>query len=211
MGNEEKSASSHQEIKRMNQLPATSRYVSHRLRVLNKILQLLSIQRTGSQDKELELLFYGLNLRLICQCYGVGRSVGGICSLTCLRVKEVLSCRKAEGKNSLTCPTTSSTSTKPTSKFVETGSYVEGNVADVHETGGTALPRMDLVDQSIEKDWQEIYNSSKENDDLNSGRENMAGDLIQEEYFIYNLSPLMEISCMCPILLRSYAPIPLRK
>nr|XP_034912759.1 uncharacterized protein LOC118047540 [Populus alba] len=62
MGNEEKTAAVHQEIKSMNQLPATSSYVSHRLRVLNKILQLLSIQRTGSQTKELELLFPGLHL-----------------------------------------------------------------------------------------------------------------------------------------------------
>nr|TKS18186.1 hypothetical protein D5086_0000006690 [Populus alba] len=51
-------------------------------------------------------------------------------------------------------------------QFVETGSSVEGNVADAHETGGTALPVMDLVGQSIEKDWQEIYDSAKENDDL---------------------------------------------
>ncbi|KAJ6980016.1 hypothetical protein NC653_027982, partial [Populus alba x Populus x berolinensis] len=29
-------------------------------------------------------------------------------------------------------------------QFVETGSSVEGNVADAHETGGTALPVMDL-------------------------------------------------------------------
>jgi hypothetical protein len=43
MGNEEKTAAVHQEIKRMNQLPATSSCVSHRLRVLNKILQLVSI------------------------------------------------------------------------------------------------------------------------------------------------------------------------
>ncbi|KAL9383258.1 hypothetical protein Peur_023581 [Populus x canadensis] len=62
MGNEEKTAAVHQEINRMNQLPATSSYVSHRMRVLNKILQLVSIQRTGSQDKELELLFAGLHL-----------------------------------------------------------------------------------------------------------------------------------------------------
>lgn len=65
-------------------------------------------------------------------------------------------------------------------QFVETGSSVEGNVADAHETGGTALPVMDLVGQSIEKDWQEIYDSSKENDDLICSREDMAGDLIQE-------------------------------
>ncbi|KAJ6886926.1 hypothetical protein NC651_027316 [Populus alba x Populus x berolinensis] len=45
MGNEEKTAAVHEEIKRMNQLPATSSYVSHRLLVLNKILQLVSIQR----------------------------------------------------------------------------------------------------------------------------------------------------------------------
>ncbi|XVF78088.1 hypothetical protein PTKIN_Ptkin14bG0100500 [Pterospermum kingtungense] len=44
MGYEEKTAAAHEEMKRMNQLPATSTYVTHRLRVLNKILQLLSIQ-----------------------------------------------------------------------------------------------------------------------------------------------------------------------
>ncbi|KAJ6886924.1 disease resistance protein [Populus alba x Populus x berolinensis] len=65
-------------------------------------------------------------------------------------------------------------------QFVETGSSVEGNVADAQETGGTALPVMDLVGQSIEKDWQEIYDSAKENDDLICSREDMAGDLIQE-------------------------------
>ncbi|GKV42516.1 hypothetical protein SLEP1_g49911 [Rubroshorea leprosula] len=49
-------------MKRMSQLPANSTYVTHRLRVLNKILQLLSIQRTASQEDELELLFAGLSL-----------------------------------------------------------------------------------------------------------------------------------------------------
>ncbi|KAB5534683.1 hypothetical protein DKX38_017769 [Salix brachista] len=69
--------------------------------------------------------------------------------------------------------------------------FVEGNVDNVHETGGTALPRMDLLGQSIEKDWQEIYDSSKENDDLNSSRENMAGDLIQEGVLTdFILSPI---------------------
>ncbi|EOY12800.1 hypothetical protein QQP08_021235 [Theobroma cacao] len=62
MGYEEKSAAVHEEMKRMNRLPATSTYVTHRLRVLNKILQLLSIQRTASQEEELELLFAGLSL-----------------------------------------------------------------------------------------------------------------------------------------------------
>ncbi|KDP38940.1 hypothetical protein JCGZ_00697 [Jatropha curcas] len=61
-GNEGKKAAVHEELKRLNQLPANSTYVTHRLRVLNKILQLLSIQRTTSLDEELELLFAGLHL-----------------------------------------------------------------------------------------------------------------------------------------------------
>lgn len=44
MGYEEKTAAVHEEMNKMNRLPATSNYVTHRLRVLNKILQLLSIQ-----------------------------------------------------------------------------------------------------------------------------------------------------------------------
>ncbi|KAG4968148.1 hypothetical protein JHK87_033799 [Glycine soja] len=59
---EEKQASVHEEIKRMNQLPANSSYVTHRLKVLNKILQLMSVQRTVSREQELELLFAGLSL-----------------------------------------------------------------------------------------------------------------------------------------------------
>ncbi|XVF18977.1 hypothetical protein REPUB_Repub11eG0070900 [Reevesia pubescens] len=62
MGYEEKTTAVHEEMKRMNRLPATTTYVTHRLRVLNKILQLLSIQRTASQEEELELLFAGLSL-----------------------------------------------------------------------------------------------------------------------------------------------------
>ncbi|GLT74758.1 hypothetical protein SLA2020_465360 [Shorea laevis] len=62
MGFAEKEAAVQQEMKRMRQLPANSTYVTHRLRVLNKILQLLSIQRTASQEEELELLFAGLSL-----------------------------------------------------------------------------------------------------------------------------------------------------
>ncbi|XP_020417482.1 uncharacterized protein LOC18781517 isoform X2 [Prunus persica] len=62
MGPVEKEASVHEEMKRMQKLPANSTYVTHRLRVLNKILQLLSIQRTASQERELELLFAGLSL-----------------------------------------------------------------------------------------------------------------------------------------------------
>ncbi|CAL5402947.1 unnamed protein product [Camellia sinensis] len=61
MGCEEKKAAVHEEMKRINKLPANSTYATHRLRVLNKILQLLSIQRTTSQE-ELELLFAGLSI-----------------------------------------------------------------------------------------------------------------------------------------------------
>ncbi|GAY52497.1 hypothetical protein CUMW_142290, partial [Citrus unshiu] len=42
MGTEEKKAAVQEEVKRMNKLPANSAYASHRLRVLNKILQLMS-------------------------------------------------------------------------------------------------------------------------------------------------------------------------
>lgn len=44
MGTEEKTTAVKEEIKRMHRLPPNSSYASHRLRVLNKILQLLSIQ-----------------------------------------------------------------------------------------------------------------------------------------------------------------------
>lgn len=44
VGYEEKTAAVHDEMKRMNRLPANSTYATHRLRVLNKILQLMSIQ-----------------------------------------------------------------------------------------------------------------------------------------------------------------------
>ncbi|KAF8413966.1 hypothetical protein HHK36_001963 [Tetracentron sinense] len=62
MGCEEKRAAVNADMKRVNQLPANSNYAMHRLRVLNKVLQLMSIQRTLSQDEELELLFAGLSL-----------------------------------------------------------------------------------------------------------------------------------------------------
>ncbi|CAI9283601.1 unnamed protein product [Lactuca saligna] len=62
MGPKEKKAAVHEEIKKVNQLPAHSTYATHRMRVLNKILQLLSVQRTTSQDEELELLFAGLSI-----------------------------------------------------------------------------------------------------------------------------------------------------
>ncbi|XP_031115145.1 uncharacterized protein LOC116019159 [Ipomoea triloba] len=62
VGADEKKAAVHEEMTRLSRLPQNSTYVSHRTRVLNKILQLLSIQRTTSQDEELELLFAGLSL-----------------------------------------------------------------------------------------------------------------------------------------------------
>ncbi|KAL3733693.1 uncharacterized protein LOC104448404 [Eucalyptus grandis] len=62
LGFDEKKAAVHKEMKRMNQLPANSSYATHRLKVLNKVLQLLTIQRTVSQDEELELLFASLSL-----------------------------------------------------------------------------------------------------------------------------------------------------
>ncbi|KAE9456449.1 hypothetical protein C3L33_11660, partial [Rhododendron williamsianum] len=40
----DKKATVDEEMKRMNKLPANSAYATHRLRVLNKVLQLLSIQ-----------------------------------------------------------------------------------------------------------------------------------------------------------------------
>ena len=41
---EKKQGAVHEEIKRMNRLPANSAYGTHRLKVLNKILQLISVQ-----------------------------------------------------------------------------------------------------------------------------------------------------------------------
>ena len=46
---ERKQAAVDEEMKRMSQLPANSTYVVHRRRVLNKILQLMTMQRTVSR------------------------------------------------------------------------------------------------------------------------------------------------------------------
>ncbi|CAN7048547.1 unnamed protein product [Brassica oleracea var. botrytis] len=62
MGCEEKSSVIQEEIKRVSKLPSNSVYAVHRLKVLNKINELLSVQRTLSQEKELELLFTQLSL-----------------------------------------------------------------------------------------------------------------------------------------------------
>ncbi|XXG44495.1 hypothetical protein AAC387_Pa01g4284 [Persea americana] len=59
---EEKKAAVHAEMERVDKLPGNSKYATHRMRVLNKILRLMSIQRTTPQDEELELLFAGLSL-----------------------------------------------------------------------------------------------------------------------------------------------------
>ncbi|MBA0769240.1 hypothetical protein Gotri_017989 [Gossypium trilobum] len=79
MGYEEKTITVREEMKILNQLPTTNSYVTHRMCVLNKILQLLSIQFCEGkgfddllpsclcqiialQEEELELLFGGLSL-----------------------------------------------------------------------------------------------------------------------------------------------------
>ncbi|MBA0769239.1 hypothetical protein Gotri_017989 [Gossypium trilobum] len=62
MGYEEKTITVREEMKILNQLPTTNSYVTHRMCVLNKILQLLSIQIIALQEEELELLFGGLSL-----------------------------------------------------------------------------------------------------------------------------------------------------
>ncbi|KAL5975001.1 hypothetical protein ACLOJK_031677 [Asimina triloba] len=61
-GRDERKAVLQAEMDRMTKLPANSSYATHRMRVLNKILLLLSIQRTTSQTEELELLFAGLSI-----------------------------------------------------------------------------------------------------------------------------------------------------
>ncbi|CAH8260364.1 unnamed protein product [Arabidopsis lyrata] len=59
---DEKTSVIQEEIKRVGKLPSNSVYAVHRLKVLNKINDLLSVQRTLSQEKELELLFTQLSL-----------------------------------------------------------------------------------------------------------------------------------------------------
>ncbi|VFQ84717.1 unnamed protein product [Cuscuta campestris] len=61
-GAEKMEAAIMEELFKLRGLPQYSSYVIHRLRVLNKILQLLSIQRTKTQDEELESLFAGLSI-----------------------------------------------------------------------------------------------------------------------------------------------------
>ncbi|CAA0815938.1 Unknown protein [Striga hermonthica] len=61
-GHEEKKAAIAEEMKRMRRLPPNSSYAAHRLRLLDKIYQLLLAKRTNSQDEELELLFAGLHI-----------------------------------------------------------------------------------------------------------------------------------------------------
>ncbi|KAJ9671741.1 hypothetical protein PVL29_025447 [Vitis rotundifolia] len=66
MDSEGKKAAVHEEMKRMNQLPANSTYATHRLRVLNKILQLTSIQGPFVQ---VELALCGLKGVLVEACH----------------------------------------------------------------------------------------------------------------------------------------------
>lgn len=44
MGHEEATVAVNEEMRRVQKLPSNSTYATHRLRVLNKIMQLLSIQ-----------------------------------------------------------------------------------------------------------------------------------------------------------------------
>ncbi|XP_042519230.1 uncharacterized protein LOC122093028 [Macadamia integrifolia] len=62
MGNDEKMMVVQAEMKRVDKLPISSSYATHRKRVLNKVLQLMSIQRSNAQEEELDLLFAGLSL-----------------------------------------------------------------------------------------------------------------------------------------------------
>lgn len=49
--NEEKVTAVHNEMQRINQLPPNSSYVTHRLRVLKKVLELLSMQVKQNLEK----------------------------------------------------------------------------------------------------------------------------------------------------------------
>lgn len=63
MADAEKKATLNAEMDRMKVLPGNSTYAAHRIRVLNKVLELVSKQmRTRSENEELELLFSGLSL-----------------------------------------------------------------------------------------------------------------------------------------------------
>ena len=52
MGHEEATVAVHEEMKRVQKFPSNSTYATHRLRVLNKILQLLSIQVCIMKQKQ---------------------------------------------------------------------------------------------------------------------------------------------------------------
>ncbi|MCE0480531.1 hypothetical protein HAX54_037472, partial [Datura stramonium] len=62
MGSEGKMGAVHEEMKRVSRLPPSSGYATHRMRVSTKSCSFCPIQRTTSQDEELELLFSGLSL-----------------------------------------------------------------------------------------------------------------------------------------------------
>ncbi|CAK9218148.1 unnamed protein product [Sphagnum jensenii] len=49
------------EVARMKQLPPNSAYATHRLRVLDKMQQLLSKARTQAEADELEILFANMS------------------------------------------------------------------------------------------------------------------------------------------------------
>eukprot|EP00249_Psilotum_nudum_P005190 c18651_g1_i1 orf=173-502(+) len=58
----ERTAAVQAEVERMKRMPLTSAYAGHRLRVLKKLIQLLSEARTQSEMEEVEFLLGGLSL-----------------------------------------------------------------------------------------------------------------------------------------------------
>lgn len=63
--NEDKRAAVHDEIARVNQLPSNSSYAVHRMRVLNKLLQLMSIQVRKKKS------FFILKLTIFLWCINI--------------------------------------------------------------------------------------------------------------------------------------------
>ncbi|KAL8046504.1 hypothetical protein ABFS82_08G182500 [Erythranthe guttata] len=66
LGNEEEAAAAavvHEKMESMSRPPPppSGGYAARLLQVFNKIIQLLSLKRTTSQEEELELLFSGLH------------------------------------------------------------------------------------------------------------------------------------------------------
>lgn len=61
VNNKEKNAAVHAEIERVSRLPSNSSYAVHRMRVLNKILNLISVQ-VSMKVNDFIMFFFGLHL-----------------------------------------------------------------------------------------------------------------------------------------------------